>query len=115
MLMPAKFIANGSVSRWLIDAAAEPDFDFLNGPLKGASATWIYNYWRRSVLGSRTNWEMPSGNLHSLVLGYAYDNWRFRFRIENIFDEASVLPGTFETAVGVTKPINYRVGITYSF
>jgi outer membrane receptor protein involved in Fe transport len=98
-------------------------YEFEHGGMQGASATWIYNYWGSSMLGSRTNWELPSGSLHTLVLGYTLrerstllpGRWSARLRIENIFDKPSVLPATFETAVGVTKPRNYRLGISYEF
>jgi outer membrane receptor protein involved in Fe transport len=112
-----------------VEAIPEKTFSLLsryqvqNGILRGASATWIYNYWGKSLLGSRTNWELPSGELHSLVLGYLRPQdigslrgrWSARLRIENVFDRPAALPATFETAVGVTKPRNYRLGLNYEF
>lgn len=112
-----------------VEAIPEKTFSVLSryqvqsGALRGASAAWIYNYWGKSLLGSRTNWELPSGDLHSLVLGYSRPQdigsfrgrWSVRLRIENVFDRPAALPATFETAVGVTKPRNYRLGLSYEF
>jgi outer membrane receptor protein involved in Fe transport len=89
--------------------------EVLRGPLKGASAMWTYTYWGASIMGSRTNWWLPSGDTHTAILGYRWKNWDVRVRIENVFDELSPLPSTFETAVGVTRPRNYRLGLTYTF
>ncbi len=96
-------------------ASAVARYEFLKGPAKGASAMWTYTYWGASIMGSRTNWWLPSGNTHTLVLGYRWKKWDVRLRIENILDELYPLPSTFETAVGITRPRNYRLGLTYTF
>jgi outer membrane receptor protein involved in Fe transport len=85
------------------------------GALKNASAMWLYSHWGRSLLGSRTNWWLPSGETHTAVLGYRWKRWEARLRIENVFDRPEVLPSTFETAVGVTRPRNYRFSVTTTF
>lgn len=89
--------------------------EFQKGPVKGASVMWTYNYWGGSILGSRTNWWLPSGDTHTVILGYRWKNWDARLRIENVVDKLSALPTTFETGVGVTRPRNYRLGLTYTF
>ena len=89
--------------------------EILKGPIKGASFMWTYTYWGASILGSRTNWWLPSGDTHTAIIGYRWRNWDARLRIENVFDKLSPLPSTFETAVGITRPRNYRLGLTYTF
>jgi outer membrane receptor protein involved in Fe transport len=85
------------------------------GPLKNASAMWLYSHWGRSLLGSRTNWWLPSGDTHTAVLGYRWRRWDARLRIENVFDQLEALPSTFETAVGVTRPRNFRFSLSTTF
>ena len=95
--------------------AAIGRYEFAKGPVKGLSLTWMYNYWGKSILGSRTNWWIPSGDQHSAVVGYRWDRWNVRLRVENVLDELHVLPSNFETAVGVTLSRNYRLGLSYQF
>jgi len=85
------------------------------GPLKNLSAMWMYSHWGKSLLGSRTNWWLPAGDTHSAVIGYRWRNWDARLRIENVFDQLEAMPSTFETAVGVTRPRNFRVSLTTTF
>lgn len=95
--------------------AAVARYEQLRGPLKGASAMWTYTAWGASIMGSRTNWWLPGGHTHTAILGYRWRNWEARLRIENVFDQLYPLPSTFETAVGITRPRNYRLGLTYTF
>lgn len=90
-------------------------YELLKGPAKGASAMWTYTYWGASIMGSRTNWWLPSGNTHTVIFGYRWQKWDVRLRIENVLDRLYPLPSTFETAVGITRPRNYRLGLTYTF
>ena len=90
-------------------------YELIKGPAKGASAMWTYTYWGSSIMGSRTNWWLPSGNTQTVILGYRWKKWDVRLRIENVLDQLYPLPSTFETAVGVTRPRNYRLGLTYTF
>jgi outer membrane receptor protein involved in Fe transport len=76
---------------------------------------WMYSYWGGSIMGSRTNWWLPSGDTHTAIVGYRWKRWDLRLRVENVFDKLSPLPSTFETAVGVTRPRNYRLGLSYTF
>jgi outer membrane receptor protein involved in Fe transport len=96
-------------------ASAVVRHEVQRGPLKHASAMWLYSHWGRSLLGSRTNWWLPSGETHSAVLGYRWRSWEARLRIENVFDRLEALPSTFETAVGVTRPRNFRFSLTATF
>ncbi len=86
-----------------------------DGGFKGLSLMWLYSYWGDSVLGSRTNWALPGGDIHTAVVGYRWRNWDVRVRVENVFDNLSTMPSTFETAVGVTHPRNYRFALSYTF
>lgn len=90
-------------------------YEIQEGPLTGLSGAWIYNYWGDSILGTRTNWDMPSGWLHSAVIGYRWGKMSFNLRIENVFDKLKARPGTFETAVALTPGRNYRLAVNYTF
>jgi len=91
-------------------------YEFQDGPLGGASLAWIYNYWGGSILRpDRTGWPIPSGWVHTAVVGYRWDRMRLDFRIENVFDELKARPATFETAVPITPGRNFRAALTYEF
>jgi outer membrane receptor protein involved in Fe transport len=97
-------------------ASALIGYRFRKGWAKGASTSYIYNHWGRSRLGgSRTTWEMPGGNLHTAIIGYRWKNTDIRLRLENLFDVRDPQAGSFDTAVGITKPRNYRFGVTTVF
>lgn len=96
-------------------AAASGRYEFSKGMLKGFSAMWIWTHWGESSLGSRTYWIIDGGDTHTAVLGYRWKNFDIRLRVENVFDELSAYPSTFETAVGVTKDRNYRLALSYTF
>jgi outer membrane receptor protein involved in Fe transport len=106
-----------------IPAQEQPDstfssvarYEFLKGNVKGLSLMWMYSYWGSSIMGSRTNWFLPSGDVHTAIIGYRWRKWDARLRIENVFNDLSALPSTFETAVGVTRPRNYRFALSYTF
>ncbi|MBP7140269.1 MAG: TonB-dependent receptor plug domain-containing protein [Opitutaceae bacterium] len=83
--------------------------------VRGGSVSWIYQHWGESVLNTRTNWELPGGEIHTAVLGYARGRWNVRLRIENVLDKVTVLPSENETAIGVTRERNYRLSFTYIY
>ncbi len=88
-------------------------YEIQGGRFKGLSAAWNYTWWGDSMLDSRTNWTVPAGDLHTLILGYKWKRVSFRFRIENVFDKLSTRPSTQETAVGITNFRNYRFSADY--
>jgi outer membrane receptor protein involved in Fe transport len=91
-------------------------YEFTTGRLKGLSTMWQYNEWGKSALSSRSYWIIPGGDLHTLLLGYAFkQNWTARLRVENVLDHRSVYPSTNETALDITRDRNYRFSLTYSF
>jgi outer membrane receptor protein involved in Fe transport len=90
-------------------------YEVQNGLFKDASAMWLYSYWGDSRFNTRTNWYMPDGDMHTAVLGYRWKNWNARLRIENVFDQIEAQPGAFETAVGLIKPRNYRLALTWTY
>ena len=83
-----------------------------SGPLKGASALWSYTWWGDSTLSTRTNWKMPPGDVHNLVLGYRWKKYSLGLRVENILDQLSLRPSVNETAVGVMNHRNYRFAVS---
>jgi len=96
-------------------AAASARYEFSKGALNGFSAMWIFTHWGESSLGNRTYWIIDGGETHTAVLGYRWKNFDIRLRVENVFDDLSAYPSTFETAVGVTKDRNYRLALSYTF
>jgi len=96
-------------------ASALARYEVPRGALKGASLLWQYTWWGDSILGTRTSWKVPPGDLHTAVVGYRWKNMNFRFRVENVFDDLSMRPSVNETAVGVTNHRNYRFSVDYQF
>lgn len=95
------------------NSAAMVRYELPAGPLKHASLLWNYTWWSDSILNNRTYWTVPPGDLHTAVLGYRWKRYTFRLRIENVFDDISLKPGTNETAVGVTNNRNYRFSVDW--
>lgn len=93
-------------------AAALVNYRFDRGWLKGFTVTYNYTHWGKSRLGSRTYWEIPGGNRHNVILGYHWKRSDIRLRIENIFDVRDPEPSTFDQSIGITNPINCRLGYT---
>ena len=87
-------------------------YEVQRGPLKHASFLWSYTWWGDSILSTRTNWKMPPGEIHNVVLGYRWKNYRLGLRIENVLDDLELRPSVNETAVGVTNHRNYRFSIS---
>jgi hypothetical protein len=50
-----------------------------------------------------------------MIFGYQWKNSNIRLRIENIFDVRDPEPSTFDQSIGITNPINYRLGYTLTF
>lgn len=90
-------------------------YEFSRNVLRGLSGTWIYQQWGDSMLNTRTGWRLPGGEIHTAVVGYGRGRWILRLRIENVFDNISTLPSENETAIGVTRHRNYRLGLTFSY
>jgi outer membrane receptor protein involved in Fe transport len=90
-------------------------YEFLDGKLKNASVMWMWTKWGDWSLGSRTFWVIDGGDMHTAIFGYNWKNWTVRLRVENVFDKRSPLPSDFETAIGVTRDRNYRLGISYTY
>lgn len=82
-----------------------------SGPLKNASVLWSYTWWGDSTLSTRTNWKMPPGDVHNLVLGYRWREYNVGLRVENLLDQMSLRPSVNETAVGVMNHRNYRLSV----
>ncbi|MBL9199152.1 MAG: TonB-dependent receptor plug domain-containing protein [Opitutaceae bacterium] len=86
------------------------------GALKHFSATYIYNRWGSFLLGGgRTTWLVEGGAQHALALGYRWRNTDLRLRVSNLLDVRDAQPSTFDTAIGVTNPRSYRLGVTTNF
>lgn len=92
-------------------ASALLRYERKQGRLAGASALWHYKWWGDSVLNTRTNWTVPDGNTHALVLGYRRGKYSISLRVDNLLDEEYLLPSTNETAVGVTNDRSYRLSL----
>lgn len=90
-------------------------YEFLNGTFKNASIMWLWSHWGKWSLGSRTFWTIDGGDSHTAIVGYRWKNWTTRLRVENVFDQRSPLPSDFETAIGITRGRNFRLGLTYSY
>jgi outer membrane receptor for ferric coprogen and ferric-rhodotorulic acid len=90
-------------------------YEVQTGPLKHASFLWQYTWWGASRLNNRTYWTVPSGDLHTAVLGYRWKKYSFRLRVENVFDDIKLRPGVNETAVGVTNHRNYRFSADWAW
>lgn len=96
--------------------AAVSRYEFMRGPLQGFSALWQVNYWGRSLLNRSTpNFYVPSGTTHTAVLGYHWNRYDVRLRVENVFDDIDAIPSSWWTQVGFVKGRNYRLSLTYSF
>jgi outer membrane receptor protein involved in Fe transport len=92
-------------------ASALLRYERKQGALKGASVLWHYKWWGDSILNTRTNWTVPDGNTHAMVLGYRRGRYSVSLRVDNVLDEEYLLPGTNETAVGVTNDRSYRLSL----
>ena len=92
-------------------ASALLRYERKQGALKGASVLWHYKWWGDSILNTRTNWTVPDGNTHAMVLGYRRGKYSVSLRVDNVLDEEYLLPGTNETAVGVTNDRSYRLSL----
>jgi len=91
-------------------------YRWRHGFLKGATASYIYNRWGEFLLGNgRTTWLIPGGEQHSLALGYRWRHTDLRLRLSNLLDVRDAQPSVFDTAVGMTNPRSYRLGITTNF
>jgi outer membrane receptor protein involved in Fe transport len=94
-------------------ASALLRYERKRGALRGASILWHYKWWGDSILNTRTNWSVPDGDSHALVLGYRRGRYSLSLRVDNIFDKEFLLPGTNETAVAVTNDRSYRLSLRY--
>ena len=92
-------------------ASALLRYERKQGALQGASVLWHYKWWGDSILNTRTNWTVPDGNTHAMVLGYRRGKYSVSLRVDNVLDEEYLLPGTNETAVGVTNGRSYRLSL----
>lgn len=91
-------------------------YEFGKGKLKGLSAMWIYKRWGESSMNANTPlWTLPPGDQHSAVLTYARKNWRLSLKVDNIFDQESIRPSQFYTAIALINERSYRLGLGYSF
>ena len=91
-------------------------YRFRNGWAKGLSASYIYNRWGKFLLGgARTTWEVNGGEQHNLALGYRWRNTDIRLRVSNLLDVRDAQPSSFDTAIGITNPRSYRLGVTTNF
>ncbi|MSU48046.1 MAG: TonB-dependent receptor [Opitutus sp.] len=94
-------------------ASALTRYEVQTGRMKNLSFAWNYTWWGDSMLDSRTNWTIPAGYVHNVILGYRWKNIGVRLRVDNVLDELKARPSTQETAVGVTTPRSYRVSLDY--
>jgi outer membrane receptor protein involved in Fe transport len=92
-------------------ASALLRYERKQGRLAGASVLWHYKWWGDSILNNRTDWSVPDGNAHALVFGYRRGKYSISLRIDNLLNEEYLLPGTNETAVGVTNDRSYRLSL----
>ncbi len=90
-------------------------YSVLAGPLTGFSIAGSYNYWGDSVLNRASNFSVPSGDKMTAVLGYAWDKWTIRLRIDNLADNTDLLPSTWWTGVGANWEQNWRLSVGYVF
>lgn len=95
------------------NSAAMVRYEVQSGFLKNASLLWNYTWWSDSILNNRTYWTVPPGEIHTAVLGYRLKRYTFRLRIENVFDDVDLKPGTNDTAVAVTNNRNYRFSVDW--
>lgn len=95
--------------------AALIKYSFLDGPLNGFSVAGMYNYWGESVLNRASNFNVPSGDKLGLVLGYGWDNWSVRLRVDNLEDKVELVPSQWWTGVGAIWERNWRLSVGYRF
>jgi outer membrane receptor for ferric coprogen and ferric-rhodotorulic acid len=96
-------------------AGALFNYRWRTGRLKGFSAGYNFSYWGKSRLNARTYWEIDGGQRHNLLFGYRWGRADIRLRVENIFDVRDPQPSSFDQSVGITNPINWRLGYTLTF
>jgi hypothetical protein len=97
------------------NSAALVRYEVQSGRFKNLSLLWNYTWWSDSILNNRTYWTVPPGDIQTAIVGYRWKNYNFRLRVENIWDDVDLKPGTNETAVGVTNERNFRFSVDYSF
>lgn len=98
-------------------ASALATYRFRTGWLKNFSASYIYNRWGNFVLsgGARTNWDISGGEQHHAAFGYRWKNTDIRLRVSNLLDVRDAQASSFDTAIGITNPRSYRLGVTTTF
>ena len=95
--------------------AALVKYSVLEGPMEGLSIAGTYNSWGDSVLNRASNFHVPGGDKLGLVLGYGWDKWSVRLRIDNLEDNVELLPSQWWTGVGATWERNWRLSVGYKF
>ncbi|NET39960.1 MAG: TonB-dependent receptor [Cyanothece sp. SIO1E1] len=90
-------------------------YTFMDGPIDGFSIAGTYNYWGDSVLNRASNFHVPSGDKLGLVLGYAWDKWTIRLRVDNLEDDVELLPSQWWTGVGAIWERNWRLSVGLKF
>jgi iron complex outermembrane receptor protein len=95
-------------------------WSFEDGPLAGFDVIWQWQKWGRSKLrdqfgvGRGVENFIPGDGVEHLIFGYHQnENWSYRLRINNIYDDVQILPSEFWTAIGAIYERTFTFSVTY--
>ena len=95
-------------------------YSFQEGALKGFDVIWQWQEWGKSKLrdsfgvGGGVENFIPGDGVENLIIGYSpNENWSYRLRINNIYDDVQILPSEFWTAIGAIYERTFTFQVTY--
>ena len=92
---------------------------FEDGPLDGWDVIWQWQHWGKSKLRDAfgtAGYEnfLPGDGVENVIIGYSpNENWSYRLRINNIYDDVQILPSEFWTAIGAIYERTFTLQVTY--
>ena len=95
-------------------------YRFQEGFLNGFSIAWQYNAWGDSDMEpsfaapATDRSQLDGDSVQHLILGYELnENWKFGFKIDNLWDDFVVRPSTFWTGIGLEPERSFRLSVEY--
>ena len=95
-------------------------YSFLDGPMRGVDIIYQWQEWGKwkladsfGVRGGVENFVSGDG-VENLIIAYSPNqNWTYRLKINNIYDDVQFLPGRFWTAMGAIFERSFMFSATY--
>ncbi|NET39416.1 MAG: hypothetical protein F6K19_46865, partial [Cyanothece sp. SIO1E1] len=95
-------------------------YEFQDGPLEGFDVMWQWQQWGKWKLrdsfgfGRGTENFVDGDGVEHLIFGYSpNENWSYRLRINNVYDDVQLMPSDFWTAIGAIYERSFTFQVTY--